>query len=110
MTFEGRNFDIFSGLSTPVVYYFAFVNNRVNEPLLLIWNFNCLALVVNVAVVGLLSGPTPFQQFAFEQPNIAIAHFLFNLLLSFLVPLVILAHLASIRQLTASTSSSPISR
>lgn len=99
MTYEGRNFDIFSGLSAPLVYYFGFVKNRLNKPLLLVWNFVCLALVVNIAVNGLLSAPTPFQQFAFDQPNIAIGYFPFNLLPSYLVPLVIFGHLASIRQL-----------
>ncbi len=102
MTFEGRNFDIFSGLSAPVVYYIAFASSRVNRSWLLIWNFVCLALVINIAVIGLLSAQTPFQQFAFEQPNIAIQYFPFNLLPSCLVPLVILAHLATIRQLIAS--------
>lgn len=99
MTFEGRNFDIISGLSAPLVYRFGFVGNRVNKPLLLIWNLVCLALVANIVVNALLSAPTPFQQFAFDQPNIAIGYFPFNLLPSCLVPLVILAHLASIRQL-----------
>ena len=99
MTFEGRNFDIFSGLSAPLVYYFGFFGNRPNKTWLLVWNFVCLALVVNVAISGLLSAPTPLQQFAFHQPNIAIGYFPFNLLPSCLVPLVMLAHLASIRQL-----------
>ncbi|MCX6215952.1 hypothetical protein [Spirosoma sp.] len=112
MTFEGRNFDIFSGLSAPLVYWFGFIGNRVNKPLLLIWNLVCLALVVNIVVNALLSVPTPFQQFAFDQPNIAIIYFPFNLLPSCLVPLVILAHLAAIRQLlrkeTASTTQSPL--
>ncbi|ADB37681.1 hypothetical protein [Spirosoma linguale] len=99
MTFEGRNFDIISGLSAPFVYRFGFAGNRVNKPLLLIWNLVCLVLVVNIVVNALLSAPTPFQQFAFEQPNIAIGYFPFNLLPSCLVPLVILAHLVTIRQL-----------
>lgn len=100
MTFAGRNFDILSGLSAPVIYYFGFVNNRVNHPLLLVWNLVCLVLVINIMVIGLLSSPTPFQQFAFEQPNIAIQYFPFNLLPACLVPLVILAHLSAIRQLS----------
>ncbi|GAB3014244.1 hypothetical protein [Spirosoma pulveris] len=99
MTFEGRNFDIISGLSAPLVYWFGFVGNRVNKPLLLIWNTVCLALVLNIVINALLSAPTPFQQFAFDQPNIAISYFPFNLLPSCLVPLVIFAHLAIFRQL-----------
>lgn len=99
MTFEGRNYDILSGLSAPVVYYFGFVRKRLSRTALIIWNVVCLGLVVNVAINGLLSARTPFQQFAFEQPNIALAHFPFVLLPALLVPMVIFAHLAAIRQL-----------
>lgn len=99
MTSEGRNFDILSGLSAPIVYYVGFRNNLLNRPLVLVWNLVCLALVINIMVIGLLSAPTSFQRFAFGQPNIAIQYFPFNMLPSCLVPLVILAHLATIRQL-----------
>ena len=95
MTVEGRNFDIFSGLTAPLIYYWGFTKGRNNKPLLLTWNFLCLALVLNVAINGLLSAPSPFQQFAFQQPNVAIGYFPFNLLPACLVPLVIFAHLAS---------------
>ncbi len=110
MIFEGRNFDILSGLTAPLIYFWGFTKGRNNKPLLLAWNFVCLALVVNVAVNGLLSAPSPFQQFAFEQPNIAISYFPFNLLPACLVPLVIVAHLASIRQLLSVTKQVPNTR
>ncbi|HEX6124728.1 MAG TPA: hypothetical protein VFZ23_05080, partial [Pyrinomonadaceae bacterium] len=32
MTFEGRNFDILSGITAPIVYVLAFRNRRVNRP------------------------------------------------------------------------------
>lgn len=99
MTFEGRNYDILSGLSAPVVYYVGFVRKRLSRTALIIWNVMCLGLVLNIAINGLLSARTPFQQFAFEQPNIALAHFPFVLLPTLLVPMVIFAHLAAIRQL-----------
>lgn len=98
MTFEGRNIDILSGLTAPLVYYFGFRKATLNRPLLLVWNVICLGLLVNIVVNALLSSPTPFQQFGFEQPNIAIQYFPFVLLPSCLVPLVLLAHLAVIRQ------------
>ncbi|AQG81369.1 hypothetical protein [Spirosoma montaniterrae] len=101
MTFEGRNFDILSGLTAPIVYYFAFVRKSMSRTALIGWNVICLGLVIFIAVNGLLSAPTPLQQFAFEQPNIALQYFPFVLLPAVLVPLVILAHLASLRQLQA---------
>lgn len=99
MTFEGRNFDILSGISAPIVYYFTFVKKKINYTFLLIWNFICLALVLNIAFNAVLSLPTKFQQFAFDQPNIALLQFPFTLLPAVLVPIVIFSHLASIRQL-----------
>ena len=99
MTFEGRNFDILSGISAPIVYYFTFIQNKMNSRFLLIWNLICLALVINIAINAVLSLPTSFQQFAFDQPNIALLQFPFTLLPSVLVPIVVFSHLVSIRQL-----------
>jgi len=99
MTFEGRNFDILSGLSAPIVWYFAFVKRRLGKPVLLVWNFLCLGLLINVAVNAVLSAPTRFQQFAFDQPNIALGYFPFLLLPACIVPIVLLSHVASIRLL-----------
>ncbi len=99
MTFEGRNFDILAGLSAPIIYYLGFVRKRLSKTALIIWNILCLGLVVNIAINGLLSAPTPLQQFAFDQPNIALAYFPFVLLPSVVVPMVIFAHLAAIRRL-----------
>lgn len=103
MTFEGRNFDILSGLSAPLVYYFGFRKSRINRRLLLVWNVVCLGLVLTIMVNALLSAPTPFQQFGFEQPNIAIQYFPFVLLPSCLVPLVLLGHFAMLRRLMITT-------
>ncbi len=77
ITLEGRDFDIFSRLSALVIYYFGFVKKQLNKYIILIWNFICLGLLLNVVFYALLSAPTPFQQFAFNQPNIAIAYFPF---------------------------------
>jgi hypothetical protein len=101
MTFEGRNFDIIAGLTAPIVYYVGFVKKQVSNTVILLWNMACLALLVNIVVVAVLSAPGPFQQFAFDQPNIAIAHFPFNWLASVVVPLVLVGHLAALRRFTA---------
>jgi|SRR6218665_1843749 len=99
MTFEGRNFDVLSGISAPMIYYFVFVKKIIGPKLLLVWNFICLGLLLNVVSIAVLSLPTPFQQFAFEQPNVALLEFPFVLLPSVLVPLVLFAHLTAIRRL-----------
>src|SRR5688500_18431640 len=99
MTFEGRNFDIFSGVTSILVYYFGFIKKQISSNVILIWNFICLGLLLNIVVNAALSAPSPIQQFAFDQPNIGILYFPFNWLPSFIVPVVLFAHLSAIRQL-----------
>lgn len=99
MTFDGYNFDILSGLSAPVMYYAVFTRNWIGKKGLLIWNFICLALLINIVSIAVLSAQTPIQQLAFDQPNIGVAFFPFVWLPAVIVPIVLFAHLASIRQL-----------
>lgn len=99
MTFEGRNFDILSGITAPLIYYFGFVKKTLNQKVIILWNFLCLGLLINIVANAVLSAPFPFQQFAFDQPNIAVLYFPFVWLPCCVVPLVLLSHLAVIRQL-----------
>lgn len=103
MTFEGRNFDIISGITAPLIYYFGFVLKRLNKPVLIFWNVVCLLLLLNIVINAVFSAPFPFQKFAFDQPNIAVLYFPFIWLPSVIVPLVLFSHLAAIRQLLKET-------
>jgi hypothetical protein len=100
MTFEGRNFDILSGITAPVIFYFAFIRKQFGRRIILFWNLICLGLLVNIVGNAILSAPFPFQQFAFDQPNIAVLYFPFIWLPCCVVPLVLLSHLAAIKQLS----------
>lgn len=99
MTFEGHNFDILSGITAPIIAYFGLTKRRFSRNVILIWNLIALALLINIIVNALLSAPSPLQQFAFDQPNIAILHFPFSWLPTFIVPVILFGHLTSIRQL-----------
>lgn len=99
MTFEGRNFDIIAGFTAPIIFYWGYVKKRLNKTVLLLWNFICLGLLLNIVINAVLSAPSSFQQFAFEQPNTAILYFPFVWLPCCVVPLVLLAHLVCIRKL-----------
>lgn len=99
MTFEGRNFDILSGISALLVYYFGFIKKSLDKKFILAWNFICLALLANIVINAFLSAPFPFQKFAFDQPNIAILYFPFIWLPALVVPLVLFSHLVAIRKL-----------
>jgi len=99
MTFEGRNFDLLSGLTAPLIYYFGFVKTRIGPKSILAWNIICLAILLFTVSNAILSAPTPFQRFAFDQPTIAVLYFPFVWLPGVVVPLVILSHVISIRLL-----------
>ena len=97
MTFEGNNLDILSGITAPFIFYLT-RNNTISK-LLLVWNIVCLGLLLNIVITAVLAAPFDFQKIAFEQPNIAILYFPYIWLPACIVPLVLLSHLASIRQL-----------
>jgi hypothetical protein len=99
MTFEGRNFDIIAGITAPFVAYFGQTKNKISRQVMLIWNFICLGLLINIVLIALFSAPFPIQKYAFDQPNIAVLNFPFSWLPTFIVPIVLFGHLASIRQL-----------
>ena len=99
MTFEGRNMDILAGITAPLIGFFGVSKGKMKKASLLAWNFICLGLLLNIVVHAILSAPSPFQQFGFDQPNVAILNFPFSWLPAFIVPLVLFAHLAAIRKL-----------
>ena len=99
MTFEGRNFDIISGITAIPVYYLGFVKHQVNNKILLFWNLMCLGLLINIVLNAALSVPSTIQKFAFDQPNVGVLYFPFVWLPSWVVPLVLLSHLAALRKL-----------
>ncbi|MFY0643879.1 MAG: hypothetical protein JXR19_05380 [Bacteroidia bacterium] len=105
MTFAGRNFDILAGLTAPIVIFMAYRKEIFKRKALLIWNLFSLLLLLNIVVTAVLAIPTPFQVFGFDQPNLAVLHFPFNLLPAVVVPIVLFAHIACIRQLWRSQNS-----
>lgn len=99
MTFEGRNFDILSGITAPIIAWLAFRNGQENKPLLIVWNIFALVLLFNIVGHAAMSLPSPIQQMSFEQPNRAVLYFPFVWLPSTIVPIVLFCHLASLYKL-----------
>lgn len=99
MTFEGRNFDILSGFTAPIITLLGFKWKLLGKPVLLAWNIISLGLLLNVVVHAILSAPSPFQQLAFDHPNVAVLYFPYIWLPCFIVPVVLMAHLVTIRRL-----------
>ena len=78
----------------PIVAVIAFRGNKINKPLLWIWNVMSIVLLINVMANATFSVPTIVQQFGFEQPNTAVLNFPFLLLPSIIVPLVFVSNVA----------------
>jgi hypothetical protein len=104
MTFEGRNFDILSGISAPLIYYFGFVNPKLKPAFIIAWNILCVLLLVNIVITAILSVQFPFQQFGFDQPNIAVLNAPYVWLPCFIVPSVLFAHLVVLKQMSKANS------
>lgn len=102
MTFEGLNFDILMGISALFLTIYLLITKKTPKKLLLGWNVIGLLFIINIVTIAILSAPTPFQQFAFNQPNIAILSFPNTILPAFLVPVAVLVHVLSIKKLRAS--------
>jgi hypothetical protein len=99
MTFEGRNFDILTGLSAPFIAYYCFNKKTWSPKIALWWNFIGLMLLCNIVVTAMLSTPYSFRIFMNEPANTIIFGFPFVWLPSFVVPFALLLHLLSIRKL-----------
>lgn len=98
MTFEGNNFDIIMGLTAPAIWYFGYGRGMISPGLIKIWHYVGLLLLINIVATAILAAPFPFQQIAFEQPNIGILQAPFNLLPAVVVPLVVAAHFIGLRK------------
>lgn len=98
MTFEGVNFDIFAGITAPLIILGYFVKDWFSHYFVLVWNTICLGLLIAIVVNAILSVPSVFQMQGFDQPNIAILHFPYIWLASYIVPVVMFAHLVSIKR------------
>ncbi|MEP6901437.1 MAG: hypothetical protein ABJA66_06780 [Actinomycetota bacterium] len=104
MTFEGRNFDILSGITAPIVYFLAFRGGKINRPLLIVWNIFALILLFNVVITAILAFPSVNPQLAPELQNRAVTYFPFIWLPTVVVPIVLFSHLASLWKLLRNNS------
>ncbi len=99
MTFEGRNFDILSGLTALLLAYWV-SKQSVSKPVIIVWNLICLGLLINIVAVAILSMPTSFRTFMNEPSNTIVTQFPISLLPGLLVPLAYSLHFFSLRQLS----------
>ena len=94
------------GLSAPLIWW-AYSRGHVGRRGLLIWNALALLSVLNAFGRAILSAPFRFQQFAFDQPTVAILVFPFVLLPAFLVPAVLFCHFAVMKLMQSGSGTKP---
>ncbi len=99
MTFEGRNLDVLSGLSAPVIA-FLYTKGKISKTGLMVWNLLCLGLLLNIVLTAILSMPTPIRIFMNEPSNTIVTQFPISWLPGLLVPVAYALHFFSIRQLS----------
>lgn len=91
--------DVLVGVLAPVIAVAYARGPDKNEDLVLGWNiFGIVDLIVAVAS-GFSTSPSPFQLFAFDQPNQLVSMFPLVLIPTYLVPVSVLLHLASMTKL-----------
>jgi len=101
MTFEGRNFDVLTGvLALPVGYLLARKKNNASK-LAIAFNIIGILLLLNILVIAVLSMPTSIRYFMNEPSNTLVGQFPFILLPGVLVPIAYTMHIFSLRQLLA---------
>ena len=98
MSFEGRNFDVLSGLLAMPVGYYCFVRKSWPRWIVVAYNIMGLALLLNVLVIAVLSMPTPLRYFHNEPASTLMGHFPFIFIPGLLVPLAYSLHILSLRQ------------
>ncbi|MFI5129995.1 MAG: hypothetical protein ACHQFX_08400 [Chitinophagales bacterium] len=99
MTFEGRNFDVITGLLALPVGYLLARKKSYSKKLAVAFNLIGLTLLLNILVIAVLSMPTSLRYFMNEPSNTLVAEFPFILLPGVLVPLAYGLHILSLRQL-----------
>ncbi len=94
MTYKGINFDIIMGISALFLLAYNLLSGKqINRSFLIAWNILGIGFLLFIVVLAILSSPLPIQQFAFDQPNIAVLAFPYCLLPAGVVPLVLMAHI-----------------
>jgi len=102
MTFAGWNFDVLVPLSCMLILALRTAGTGNSRLLLICWNLAGMLLLLWIVLIAILSSPLPFQQLAFDQPNMAVMQFPYVWLPAGLVPLIFVSHLLAIKTLLRS--------
>jgi hypothetical protein len=97
MSFEGYNFDVFSGILAIVAAMI--LRRKWSRTVVLVYNLIGIILLLNILVIAVLSMPTPLRYFTNTPANTLVAEFPFIYLPAVLVVIAYTFHIFSLRQL-----------
>ncbi len=98
MTFEGRNFDILTGIAAIVAATLA-KRGIAGRRTALAFNLAGLALLLNIMAVAIMSIPGPLRRFHNEPANTLVLHFPYVWLPAILVMAALFGHLVLFRKI-----------
>lgn len=99
LTFEGDNMDILSGISAPFAAVFMLGGRSKSKLGGIMWNVICLGMLINIVAMAVSYSPYFYDPQNGAIANTAIFVFPYVLLPTFVVPVVLFAHLTSLYQL-----------
>ncbi len=100
VTLEGYNFDMFVGLTAPIVAYLVFNKGVLSLKAALIWNYAGLAILGSVVLLFITTTFIPsLWGSSTSLAPIEMVMFPYNLVAAFLMPVAVFIHLLSILQL-----------
>jgi hypothetical protein len=98
MTFEGRNWDILTGLSA-LILAALLARGKAGRKAVLLWNLAGLALLLNIVAVAILSLPGRLRLFRNEPANVLVLGFPYVWIPAVFVLAALLGHLLVFRKL-----------
>ena len=98
MSFEGRNFDIFSGFLALAATYLIIKQPNSSSKIIIGYNVIGIVLLLNILIVALLSMPISIRYFMNDPSAELVSQFPFILLPGVLVPIAYSFHIFSLRQ------------
>lgn len=107
MTFEGRNYDILTGIFALPVGYLLMKKKSYAAGLAIAFNIVGFLLLINILAIAVLSMPTPIRYFMNEPANTIVSKFPFILLPGVLVPIAYTMSIFSLRQLLVKEKTVP---
>ena len=107
MSFEGKNFDVLTGILALPAGYLLLREKEYSRKLLIAFNAAGMFLLLNILIIAVLSMPGPIRYFTNEPSNTLVARFPLILLPGVMVPIAYSLHIFSLRQLFIKNNTTP---